>query len=363
MTRLSLSIYLYLVACALCARALGSDFTGAVRVPPSPHSNAGGAGKIPSARSRAGQVRTLDVAKESWSIQIERRTGIANIPTGANLFNSGGVEGHAPEPYGHCATSSQCCQGLESRRGSRYQARPAVETIPTPNDQRMPTPVTVRRSSPVRFVSLLSEVGVCEAGSQTNRVGTAHPDPERFLARNQYVATGQSADLSPTAMRSVAGKAGNAISVGSPMLGSDISTVLQNSPPWGSLISALATIESGGNPKAVGKRGELGLYQFSRAGWQQSCRLLGCRHAHKAAHVERTARTHAAALWLSLESRLSSALKRKPAPAEIYCAFNLGFAGFRVRRFQLSRVPWVTRDAAFRFENLCKYKSKTVLPQ
>lgn len=117
-------------------------------------------------------------------------------------------------------------------------------------------------------------------------------------------------------------------------------------------LRALAQLESGNNPRAIGRAGERTQYQISRAAWKDGAGLLRCRAPKPPIQYNDQAAPSIAKAYLQhLESRLATA--RTPInPATLYAAWNLGYEGFKRRGFSLARCPDRTRDAARRFNNL-----------
>lgn len=123
----------------------------------------------------------------------------------------------------------------------------------------------------------------------------------------------------------------------------------------GRFLDRLATVESSGNPRAIGDGGRaVGLYQFHRSAWEDTSRLRRAsgqpQYPYKDAHDPAKARAYAQTFCDSLETRLQARLGRSPTDGEVYAAWNLGFVGFSRRGFDLSRCPEVTQKAARKFE-------------
>lgn len=113
-------------------------------------------------------------------------------------------------------------------------------------------------------------------------------------------------------------------------------------------LAALRMIESGDNPRARGAKGERTAYQIMPATWKQYADK-GMRYdtRHHADEVASRILTHQRAQFLGIA-------RRQPARAEVYAMWNLGFAGFKRRGFDLARCPLVTQDAAMRFAALAE---------
>ena len=127
--------------------------------------------------------------------------------------------------------------------------------------------------------------------------------------------------------------------------------------PSDRLLDAIAQVESGGDAHAVGKLGERGAWQFTRATWYDACKRGGLGPiTFLRAHHSITARLVASAHLHYLQEELRCALGRAPQPREVYCAWNLGLSGFAHRRYAYRRCPRATREAALRVEVLCNTK-------
>ena len=113
-------------------------------------------------------------------------------------------------------------------------------------------------------------------------------------------------------------------------------------------VEAIISVESSGNPKAIGRLGERGLCQFFPAAWADTTRWRA-RHGlptygyYSWALDEGVGREYATSWLTFLEERLTKALGRKPTIGEVYAAHQLGFAGFKSKGFDLRRCPAITR--------------------
>ena len=130
------------------------------------------------------------------------------------------------------------------------------------------------------------------------------------------------------------------------------SPVANGSVVTGSMLDAVAAIESGFDSQARGARGERGAWQHRAGAWADVNRALGWSHPFTQATNAALARTYAGHYLRLLEARLAARLHRAPSLGEVYAAYNLGFAGFERRRFVLGRCPARTRDAVQRLDNL-----------
>ena len=117
-------------------------------------------------------------------------------------------------------------------------------------------------------------------------------------------------------------------------------------------VDAVIRIESAGNPKAVGDNGAaIGLGQFHRAAW------IDCSQVREARGLPAYPYSRAAcpiigraylATWLAyLGERYARATGRQASTADLYAMHNLGFNGYAIRGFDISRCPGITiRKAA-----------------
>jgi hypothetical protein len=123
-----------------------------------------------------------------------------------------------------------------------------------------------------------------------------------------------------------------------------LATSLTASPSTERMIIALAIVESGNNPAAIGDQGK------ATGAWQmwESARIDARRYRPSA----KTDIELAGAYLDLLESRLITTLKRPPSLQELYAAYNLGFTGFRRRGFNLDKCPAITQRAAAKYERL-----------
>lgn len=105
------------------------------------------------------------------------------------------------------------------------------------------------------------------------------------------------------------------------------------------LLRAVRVVETGDNPRAIGRLGERGSYQFRRATWREITRLP-FREAHTPAAHE-VARTHL--------SRLAEGLRSKGLPVDAFhlaLAWNAGINGAAARRPPHSAVEYAMRVSA-----------------
>lgn len=120
-------------------------------------------------------------------------------------------------------------------------------------------------------------------------------------------------------------------------------------------VEAVISVESAGNPKAIGRLGERGLCQFFPAAWADTTAYRS-RHGLPTygytswALDEGVGREYATSWLTMLEERLKGRLGRNPTIGEIYAAHQLGFAGFASKGFDLRRCPKITRVVVARLE-------------
>lgn len=126
-------------------------------------------------------------------------------------------------------------------------------------------------------------------------------------------------------------------------------------------LDAMEQVESGMDARAVGDQGRSrGSFQFHAAAWRM-VNDWRAKRGQKAvgfsmgSHDRVVARQFALEYLRWLETSLASARGASPAIDHLYAAWNLGFAGFQRRGFQMSRCPAKTRDAAKRVGNLVKW--------
>jgi soluble lytic murein transglycosylase-like protein len=116
-------------------------------------------------------------------------------------------------------------------------------------------------------------------------------------------------------------------------------------------LRAIAEVETGGNSRAVGRRGERGMYQFGRTTWRQYT-----SRPHADAHNATVA--HGIAVrhfdWLQAEIARSG---RQPTAYLMAAAWNGGLG-----RVLGARMPSATRDYATRVSNLTVAFTPRVAP-
>lgn len=130
------------------------------------------------------------------------------------------------------------------------------------------------------------------------------------------------------------------------------------------ILWALAQVESGDNPHAIGKAGEITRYQIlpstlrqmSRLRVQDWTRSLSCfgPDARSGASVQSKGGVDGDVLrylgWLA--SKFTAATGRAPTPRELYLLWSCGYRKFRSSGFNFNSCSAIKRSAATRFENL-----------
>lgn len=106
-------------------------------------------------------------------------------------------------------------------------------------------------------------------------------------------------------------------------------------------LRAIGEVETGGNPRAVGSRGERGIFQFSRRTWQQYT-TRSFSEAHVPSVAIGVAERHFD--WLH-EGIVRNG--REPTPYLLAAAWNAGLT-----RALSGNLPRATRDYALRVSNI-----------
>lgn len=114
-------------------------------------------------------------------------------------------------------------------------------------------------------------------------------------------------------------------------------------------LRAIAEVETGNNPRKVGRLGERGQYQFRLATWRQHTkRPFGEAHSPSIAHA--VASRHYDWILQTLQRN-----GKQPTPFMIAAAWNSG-----VTRVSSGRIPAVSRDYAQRVVNLASLWSPAI---
>lgn len=122
-------------------------------------------------------------------------------------------------------------------------------------------------------------------------------------------------------------------------------------PDCDSFLKAVAEVETGGNPRAVGGQGERGLYQFTLATWRAYT-----TQPFIAAHDPVIAHEVAVKHFVWLQDRMLAS-GRQPTAHHLAVAWNSGLS-----RALTGRFPQSTRDYASRVVNLTGAYARS-LPQ
>ncbi len=116
-------------------------------------------------------------------------------------------------------------------------------------------------------------------------------------------------------------------------------------------LDQVAMIESSGGKYLVGDQGKsLGAFQMSRAAWTDATafrKRLGqtvYRYEDGVMNMK-ICRSYAASYLKLLEGRLKRLMGRQPTAGHVYAAYNWGLSNLKKARFDLNRVPRVTRRA------------------
>lgn len=114
-------------------------------------------------------------------------------------------------------------------------------------------------------------------------------------------------------------------------------------------ICAIAVIESNDKMRAVGAKGERTAWQIMPATWNayvkpnEKLNMLSREDAY----------VIACRIYSHNYVRFVHATGNYPTHTDVYAMWNLGFNGYRRRRFDIDRCPMITRRAAARYMTLC----------
>lgn len=116
-------------------------------------------------------------------------------------------------------------------------------------------------------------------------------------------------------------------------------------------LDKVVMIESSGGKFLVGDQGKsLGAFQMSRAAWKDATAFrkrngkMIYRYEDGVMEME-ICRSYAASYLQLLEQRLKRLMGRQPTAGHVYAAYNWGLSNLKSARFDLRRVPKVTRRA------------------
>lgn len=93
-------------------------------------------------------------------------------------------------------------------------------------------------------------------------------------------------------------------------------------------LDSIAQRESGNNPHAVGKAGEVTAYQLKPCAVRDVNKYFGWTAEIRALRQPSVARAYARGFCLILEQRMTAVCGRYPSEAELYRAYQLGFRGW-----------------------------------
>lgn len=120
------------------------------------------------------------------------------------------------------------------------------------------------------------------------------------------------------------------------------------------LLDAIAQIESSGRANAIGDGGKArGMFQLHRAAWEDARMAQPSLAVYESGSLNPVQARLAARTYLEiLAARLQRATGNTPTAGQIYASFNLGFAGFKKRGFNLDNCPQVTIKAINKLERI-----------
>ena len=114
-------------------------------------------------------------------------------------------------------------------------------------------------------------------------------------------------------------------------------------------IGAIAYIESGNRMHAVGTKGERTAWQIMPTTWNQYTRP--CESLKMASRAD--AYVVASRIYAHNYVRFVKAHNKFPSHTDVYAMWNLGFAGYKRRGFNIDRCPAITRRAAAKYMTIC----------
>lgn len=117
-------------------------------------------------------------------------------------------------------------------------------------------------------------------------------------------------------------------------------------------LDAIAHIESSGRSRVIGDGGKArGMFQLHRAAWEDARKISPLIGDYQTGALNPATARQVARVYLNiLAARLERALGYAPTSGQVYAAFNLGFAGFKKRGFDLNRCPVTTQKAVKKLE-------------
>lgn len=114
-------------------------------------------------------------------------------------------------------------------------------------------------------------------------------------------------------------------------------------------ICAIAIVESGDNMRARGAKGERTAWQILPSTWKayvkpgEKLNILSRADAY----------VIASRIYAHNYVRFVHATGNRPTHTDVYAMWNLGYNGYRRRRFDIERCPAITRRAAAKYLTLC----------
>lgn len=123
-------------------------------------------------------------------------------------------------------------------------------------------------------------------------------------------------------------------------------------------LKALADIESGNNPRAVGTKGEVSAYQILPKVWAEIDPNLPMV-TDNITNIQKSGRV-AAKLLRRLQQLYIKATGSRPSPQDLYIMWNRGFDFYSKRNFVVSNIEYKTLvETANRYNNLVEvYRRK-----
>lgn len=114
-------------------------------------------------------------------------------------------------------------------------------------------------------------------------------------------------------------------------------------------ICAIAVVESNDKMRAVGAKGERTAWQIMPSTWNAYVKPgeKMCMRSRQDAY------TIASRIYSHNYVRFVQATGNRPTHVDVYAMWNLGFAGYKRRRFDIDRCPMITRRAAARYMTIC----------
>lgn len=116
-------------------------------------------------------------------------------------------------------------------------------------------------------------------------------------------------------------------------------------------LDAVAQVESSGRANAIGDGGKaLGMFQLHRAAWEDASKVDRTLGDYKTGALNPATARRAARVYFEILSARLVRAQAANSPANLYAAYNLGFAGFSRRGFSLVKCPASTQKAVKKLE-------------